>query len=395
MRGWFAKRGIIAAIFGLLLVAAVGAWLYVDFSDDVVPGVLEASGRVEGDQAAVGAKIGGRVLRLDVREGQTLRARDLIAEFSSEQAKAQLEQAEHDLHTAREEMGRVQARMEVLNHDVEAAETAVRLAGQESQARIGGADAALKVARAEILKAEAEQARAEKDYNRYKALFAQEAVTPREIDQAEAAFRAAKAAEEASRNRITQAEENLGLARTTVLAVELREKELAQARARLKEARASVEVARARVQSADAARMLAQANVKETRVVAPFTGTVLWKLVQEGEVVAAGTPLITFVDMSRLHVKVYVPERDIAKIKLGNPARIYVDAFRGRFFEATVSEVSQQAEFTPRDIHMKDERVKLVFAVKLAPRIPRVSSSPGYPPTRESDGSPRLHGEMG
>ncbi|MGE5849178.1 MAG: HlyD family secretion protein, partial [Candidatus Methylomirabilota bacterium] len=198
-------------------------------------------------------------------------------------------------------------------------------------------------------------------------------------DQARAAFDAAKAAEEAASKQITQAEESLRLARTTILTIDLRKKEVEQARERLKEARAAVEVARARIQSAEARRALAQANVADTSVVAPFAGTVLRKLVEEGEVVAAGTPLVTFLDLSQLHVKVYIPERDIGKVKLGNPARVYVDAFPKRFFEATVAEVSQEAEFTPRDIHMKDERVKLVFAVKLALNNPEGFLKPGMP----------------
>lgn len=66
-------------------------------------------------------------------------------------------------------------------------------------------------------------------------------------------------------------------------------------------------------------------------------------------------------------------------MKLGHPAQVYVDAFPKRFFEATVSEVSEQAEFTPRDIHMKDERMKLVFAVKLALKNPEGLLKPGMP----------------
>jgi HlyD family secretion protein len=138
-------------------------------------------------------------------------------------------------------------------------------------------------------------------------------------------------------------------------------------------------VAKARVQSLEAHTVQARADVKDTRVLAPFNGTVLLKLVQEGQVVTSGTPLITFVDMSKLYVKVYLPEKEIAKVRLGNPARVYVDAFPKKYFEAMVSEVSQQAEFTPRDIHMKEERVNLVFAVKLALNNPQGFLKPGMP----------------
>jgi HlyD family secretion protein len=96
-------------------------------------------------------------------------------------------------------------------------------------------------------------------------------------------------------------------------------------------------------------------------------------------VVAAGTPLITLVDLAQLHAKVYMAEQDLGKVKVGNAARVYADAFPTQYFEATVAQVAQQAEFTPRDIHMRDERVKLVFAVKLAIDNPQGVLKPGMP----------------
>lgn len=376
---WLTKRGLVLATLGLLILGIVATWAYLRSSADPSPGILEASGRIEGDQAAVGAKIGGRIVRLPVREGQHLEAGQRIAELSSEQARAQLQQADHDLHMAREQLDEAQARAAALEREVEAAGTSVRLSEQESPARIAEAEAAVDLARARRGQAQAERERAEKDFLRYRELLADGAIAPQMVDRARAAFDAARAGEEAARKGVAQARERLRLARTGALTVELRKKEVEQARERLREARAAVEVARARIQSSEARRALAQANVADTSVVAPFTGTLLRKLVEEGEVVAAGTPLVTFLDLSKLHVKAYIPDRDIGKVRLGNPARVYVDAFPHRFFEATVAEVSQQAEFTPRDIHMKDERVKLVFAVKLALNNPEGFLKPGMP----------------
>lgn len=368
-------------VLGLLLALVLGAavlWFYWPRTG-AVPGILEGSGRVEGDQAAVGAKVSGRIIRLAIREGQTLKAGDLIAELSSDQTKAQLEQAEHDLHTAREEAGQAIARISVSEREVKARETAVQLAEQESTARIGEAEASLETAGARFPQLEAERQRTEKDFKRSQELLAREFIAPQEADNAKAAFQSAKAAEEVARKQILQAKENLKLARTTRIAVELRKKELDQAKESLGETKIASQAAKARVQSLEARVIEARANVADTRVVAPFDGTVLRKLIEEGQVVAPGTPLITFVDLSKLYVKVFLPENEIGKVRLGNAARVYVDAFPRKYFEAAVSEVSQQAEFTPRDVHMKDERVKLVFAVKLSLKNPQGFLKPGMP----------------
>ncbi len=343
------------------------------------PGILEVNGRVEGDQAAVGPKVGGKIVRLTVREGNRLESGEIIAELASDQVQAQLEQAEHVLHTAREQLAETQARVISLQRQLEGAKVAVRLAKLESQASIGEAEAALGAARALLRQTEAGLEKAAKDYARYRKLFAKEAIAGQRLDEAKAAEEAARAEVEAARKRVSQADANLKKAQVSQVTVEFRQKEVETAEGRLKEARAAVATARARIQSAEASRMLAHANLNDTRVGAPFTGTVLKKLVEVGEVVARGTPLITLVDLSKLHAKVYVPEGRIGKVKLGDQARVYTDAFPNRYFKATVSAVSQQAEFTPRDIHMKDERVKQVFAVRLAIQNPQGILKPGMP----------------
>jgi HlyD family secretion protein len=143
--------------------------------------------------------------------------------------------------------------------------------------------------------------------------------------------------------------------------------------------RAHVEAARARVKVADAAVDQARVALHELRVEAPFSGTILTRLVQPGEVVAVGTPLATLVDLSRVHAKIYVASRELGRVRLEGPARVYADAFPGRAFDATVAEVAQHAEFTPRDVHMADERATLVFAVKLAVANPDGALKPGMP----------------
>jgi HlyD family secretion protein len=367
--------GLGVGAFAALALALWLAWRPAP----VLPGVLEASGRVEGDQAAIGAKVGGKIARLAAREGERLAGGQVIAELASEQVQAQLQQAEHHLHSAREQLAEARARVVSTERQAEGAEVAVTLAERESGARIGEAEAALGAARARLRQAEADLERAAKDHARFRELFVKELIAAQQLDQAKASDEVSKALVDAARKQVIQAEESLALARASRVAVELRKKEAQTAAERVREARAAVETAQAQIQSAEAGRLLARANLDDTRVVAPFAGTVLRKLVETGEVVAPGTPLITLVDLSRLYAKVYVAEEELGKVKVGDPARVYTDAFPGRHFEAAVSEVSQQAEFTPRDIHMKDERVKLVFAVKLAIGNPEGILKPGMP----------------
>jgi HlyD family secretion protein len=372
------KAWMVVAALAALGGAALGIGL-VRSSGPSSPRVLEVSGRVEGDQAAVGAKVGGKIVRLAVREGDRVGAGEPIALLASEQARAQLEQAEHGLHTLRERLVEARARVGAAERQVEAARIATRLAARESEARIGEAEAALGAARARLAQAEAELEKAAKDHGRYEELYARELIAAQQLDQAKAAEAVARALVEAARKDVAQAGERVALARASRVTVALRETEAEAAAERLREARAAVPTVGAQIQAAGAGVALARAGVEDTRVSAPFTGTVLQRLVEPGEVVAAGTPLVTLVDLSKLHAKVYIAEHDLGKVKVGDPARVYADAFPARHFGARVAAVSQHAEFTPRDVHMKDERVKLVFAVRLAIENPEGVLKPGMP----------------
>jgi HlyD family secretion protein len=137
-------------------------------------------------------------------------------------------------------------------------------------------------------------------------------------------------------------------------------------------ARLEVDVQRATLREARSSLAEQQRYLDEMTVRAPTAGTVLVRTIERGEWVQPGTPLFTLVDLDQLYLKIYVPEPDIGKIVHDRPARVHVDAFPQRFFPARVSKIASEAEFTPKNVETREERVKLVFAVELA-----LSGNPG------------------
>ena len=131
-------------------------------------------------------------------------------------------------------------------------------------------------------------------------------------------------------------------------------------------------VARSQLDAVDAQCEVAKAMLLEVQSVladltihAPASGTITTRIADKGEVVAAGSPLFDIVNLDRLYLKVYIPEKVIGKVRLGLPARVYTDAFPDKPFPATVRYIASRAEFTPKEVQTPDERVKLVYAVKL------------------------------
>ena len=116
---------------------------------------------------------------------------------------------------------------------------------------------------------------------------------------------------------------------------------------------------------AEAALAEQQSVLEDLSIIAPSPGIITNRVADKGEVVAAGAPLFSLVNLDQLYLKVYIPEPNIGKVRIGLKARIHTDSFPERPFDATVRYISSRAEFTPKEVQTPDERVKLVYAVKL------------------------------
>lgn len=152
-----------------------------------------------------------------------------------------------------------------------------------------------------------------------------------------------------------------------------------EARGRVRTLEAQIAAARAEIKVAEQNVALLQQQLDKTEIRAPIDGTVQTKAIEAGELATPGRALAVLVDLSRLDLKVYIPEGNIGKIKHGAVARVKVDAFPERHFTATVSRVDQEAQFTPRDVHLPEERVRMVFGVTLALDNPQGWLKPGMP----------------
>lgn len=220
-------------------------------------------------------------------------------------------------------------------------ETEIGLRLAQSKAERETVERARTRAEAELAVARHHSATARTDVQRYRTLQANNTVSAQRLEQAENAFR--------------------------------------EADGNVKALEAALKEAEARRLAADKGVALLEEQVDKSRIVAPIAGTVLVKATEPGEVVAPGQSLAIMADLSRLELKVFVPEGDLAKVKLGTQARVLTDAFPDHFASAAVARVDETAQFTPRDIHMPDDRVQTVFGVMLTVDNPRGELKPGMP----------------
>ena len=152
-----------------------------------------------------------------------------------------------------------------------------------------------------------------------------------------------------------------------------------EARGRLASFEAQRQQADAALEAARQAEQLLAQQIAKTVIHAPIAGTLLSKGIEPGELAVPGRTIGVLADIAHLELKVYIPESQIGQIKLADPARVRVDAFPDRYFDATVARVDTRAQFTPKDVHMPDERARLVFGVTLAVNNPEGFLKPGMP----------------
>jgi len=438
-------KRVLAIVIGILVLGAglAASWTAVQRVRAQPPdGVLEASGRIEGEEVIVNSKIGGRVQRLLVREGDRVNRGQLVAVLSSEELAARMRQADAQVEAARAQVARAQGEVEVLERQRAQARAGLafaqaQVAAQQRQAQaalnaafarlaqarkallvtrtqapsaVDEAKAMLRAAEADLARARAAREEARRDLARLQTLQAAGAVAVAVVDAARTRLEMVEAQVNVAFEQVQRARAALDRAQTGTLEVQIREEDVRATEAQVDAARgqvalaaagvlevtgqreqlravarqveiarAGLETARAQAKGAVAARDELRTALDEARVYAPTSGVVVSKVVNPGEVVPAGTPLVVVVDLQALWLKVFIPEPEIGKLRLGEAARVYVDAFPGRAFAAKVAEISQRAEFTPKDVQTKEERVKQVFAVKLVVENPEGVLKPGMP----------------
>lgn len=388
------RRRVITVSIGFLVALALagGAWTALRGRVSTPDRALEVSGRIEGDEIIVSSKVAGRAQDLLVREGDQVRAGQLLAVLSSDELDARMRQADAQVPAAAAQELQARRALDVFERQYALARKSWEVGHVRAPIAVDEGSAALRAAEAELVRAQALREEAFRDLARLRSLLDAGAVARAQVDAAETRAAMSSAQVAAAAEQVVRARAALAAARTSFLEVEAQAENVRAVQGQLDAARAALATVQAQKQAVVAGRDELHALHQEVRVTAPAAGIVVARVVNAGEVVQAGTPLLVTVDLDRLWLKVFVPSPDIARLRLGMPADVFVDAFPATPFAGRIVEISQRAEFTPKDVQTREERVKQVVAVKIAVQNTRQALKPGMPADARivlSDEAPR------
>lgn len=358
---------------------------------------LELSGRIEGYESDVGAKVAGRVEEVTVREGAEVSQGELLVRLDDAELQARLREAEARLQASRQQLENARLQGGVLENQITEAELRLQQAqgsteGQvaQAEAQVATANAQLQQARAQVVEARAQLELARADRDRYAQLQAEGAASEQRSQQAEAAYEAAQAilasreaAVEAAQRQVAAAEGQLTQSRTTTLNPDINQAQIERLQTQLQQARAEQNAAQSEVASAEAALQQIQAQLDDLTIVSPVEGVVTVRNVEPGVVVSPGRILLSVLDQDTVYLRGFIPEGEIGRVRIGQPARVYLDSAPDRPIEAHVAAIDAQASFTPENIYFREDRVQQVFGVRLAIDEPQGFAKPGMPADAE------------
>lgn len=320
------KKKIIPIVLLVAAIAGGAVYYFANRNNHNSDSTLEISGNIEAHESVVGFEVPGRLAELPIEEGQLVNAGDLLAK---------LDQTDY-----RQQVGIDEAM--VRNRD---AELNLSLSGSRVQEKKSATQA--------VVDAQAALELSKADARRYQALYEKDEVSAQIRDTYATNLERARASYE-------RAKQNLDMVNEGV-----RKEQIA--------------INQAAVHTARQTRGMSRIKLGYTRLFAPTTGVVLVRHAEIGEIMAAGTPVVTIADLNHLWLRGYISETDIGKVKLGQQAAIKSDTFPGKSYNGKISFISSQAEFTPKSVETHKERVTLVYRVKIDLDNSTSELKPGMP----------------
>ncbi|NUQ62720.1 MAG: efflux RND transporter periplasmic adaptor subunit [Pirellulales bacterium] len=368
----------IVVILLVLGIVAAAIYRFVIARNGGDSGAIRVSGNIEATDAEVSFKIAGRVEERPVDEGQMVRKGQVVAVLDDGDLRAQVELNRAELAAAKAALAELEAGSRP--EEIAAAKAGMeRAAAALKELETGSRPQEVAAAKAMLEAAKADLAKAEADFARVSRLYEQKVVSTDEYDRARATYQIAS-------QRAREAAEQFNLVEEGP-----RQEKIESARAALAEAKAhyelvvagprkeTIEQSRARAEQAAAALKLAETRLGYATVVSPLDGMVLSKNIEPGEYVAPGTPVVTVGDLVNVWLRAYVQETDLGRVKLGQPVRVTADTWPGKVYEGRVSFIADQAEFTPKNVQTEEQRVKLVYRIKIDIHNPAMELKPGMP----------------
>ncbi len=377
-------------IFLVLIIAAGGVFYAWQVRNrETSRSSIQVSGNIEATTIDVAFKIAGKIDQRLVDEGDMVKAGQVIAILEHKDLLAQRARAEAALETARSKIPALEKNIEFQDQASSQETSQARAAVENAKARLkqlltGSRPQEIEAAKAGMEQNLADMEKKKVDMERAKRLHRDNYISAQDWDTAKTAYDMAvanynrarenydlvvegprKEEIEAARAQLDQSRAALRLAETRRIQIEVLKRELATARVQVKEAQTALDVI--------------HTQIEYSTIYAPAAGVILVKNAEPGEFVVPGGAVVTLGQIEKPWLKAFINETDLGRVKLGQRVSVTTDTYPGKVYPGTITFISSEAEFTPKNVQTAKERVKLVYRIKVGLENPRNELKPGMP----------------
>jgi HlyD family secretion protein len=327
----------------------------------------------------ISSKIAGRIENLMVREGDSVKAGQVVAGLSSPQEEAIRDTQKARIISDQRKVDQLRRQLATYDEKIKQAQLYENQAEMDAPGQVKQAEAALAASKAELARMEAELKQSQIDAERYAPLAKTGAVATQMAEQYKTKETIALQSVEADRKQVAAAEAELQRARAQMQNIPIKAADRLTLVREVAEVKEQIAAAQADVMADQAALRKIEADIADLTIRAPIAGTILTRSAEPGRVIQPGQTILTMVDLKKLYLRGFVPEGAIGKVKVGQQAEVYLDSNPKQSIPAEVIRVDPEAMFTPENTYFKEDRVKQVLGLKLGLQGAYGYAKPGMP----------------
>lgn len=346
------KYGIYIIVVGLLIAASVLIYSKLN-PPKLAENLIAGTGKMDGDLIALNTKYPGRLEDVLVQEGESVKYGDRIAVLKSDEYQAKL-------RASNENIGASEEALVALRQEYMIAKESIPLEIKKARQKVEIALAQQNELNDSIESLKVIVGQDRRDYERTQILYEKKLISKQKLEYAEVQLTDNTNKLAALKEKFHQAEKSIDIAKDNVKLAKCQKKKIIALEANIKASKKKINAL--------------QANKKELQIIidrltitSPVDGSVVEKVAHPGEVLGAGMIVATLIDPQTLYLKMFVDTMENGKIKIGDKAAIFLDAYPDRLIEAKVIRIAQKAEFTPKEVSVRSDRIQRVYAVHLKP----------------------------
>ncbi|ADV47338.1 HlyD family secretion protein [Nitratifractor salsuginis] len=341
----------------LILVGIAAVLIYLKLHPKELPANLVAgTGRIDGDLVNLNTKYPGRIVSLNVDDGVPVKNGMLVARLSSKEFEAQKQSLEDQIAAKNKELKAKEIELSIN-------ETKIPQLLHKAQAALKAKESQLQELENSIASQRALVEQDRRDLERMQKLYAQKLIEKHKLEEIRLKYDVDHNALQALDDKRKQLLQAIAIAKSDL-------SDAIAAQKSLDAMREGVAALRKGIAALEASKAQVEAMIEELTLKSPLTGFTVEKIANTGEVIGAGMPVATLVAPESLYLKIFVDTIENGKIKLHDKAEIFLDAWPDRPIPAEVVRIAQKAEFTPKEVSVRSDRIQRVFAVHLKPLKP-------------------------